>query len=593
MTTPPVPPRDEQPRSAGSWWPFRRHRDEDEARLGPAEPTGFDWIGDGPADDAPADDAPADDATGDDATGGDATARRDPTSTGGAMAPPAQVTNGPGEQDLAVETPAVVEPARRVTCPACRTEVDDGAFCEECGADLAVATTPAASPEGAPTAPSPAAPSTAPSAAAPSTAPSPVPRYEAPPGDPAHPSHPGGIAGRDHDGLLVLGGAPALVPEAAPLPHGGICTECGGTYDPDGYCENCGAKAADPRHHYAITRTPWLAGVCDRGVKHPGNEDALALRGGDAPTGQRVAIVVCDGVSSAPHSAAASAAAAEAAAEVLTTSHARGVGGVEAALIGALGRRLEAAADAAAEAVATVSRAVERADDRPGQQPDQLGGGPSCTFVAAVVEDGAGVVGSVGDSRAYWFPDDGPAVRLTEDDSWAAEQIRGGTSREEAEAGPHAHTITRWLGEDCPDHRPALTTLDLSAPGWLLVCTDGLWNYASEPAALAAVVRDRMAAVHDRTTGAAQEQDVEQPAAELAAALVEWAKAQGGHDNITVALAYLLPHGGVLAPASAPAAAAPDVPLGAPPSLPRHEGGSGERSAPSGVPSQTSPKEEE
>ena len=80
-------------------------------------------------------------------------------------------------------------------------------------------------------------------------------------------------------------------------------------------------------------------------------------------------------------------------------------------------------------------------------------GGPSCTFVAAIVEDGTGVVGSVGDSRAYWFGDDGSAVCLTVDDSWAAEQIRAGTPRAEAEAGPHAHTITRWLGTDCPDHR--------------------------------------------------------------------------------------------------------------------------------------------
>ena len=71
-------------------------------------------------------------------------------------------------------------------------------------------------------------------------------------------------------------------------------------------------------------------------------------------------------------------------------------------------------------------------------------------------------------------------------------------------------------------------------PGWLLLCSDGLWNYASEPAALAEVFRAC-------TVGVPPQRGAAQPAEELAKALVDWAKAQGGHDNITVALAYLLP----------------------------------------------------
>ncbi|MCA0436130.1 MAG: protein phosphatase 2C domain-containing protein [Austwickia sp.] len=356
-------------------------------------------------------------------------------------------------------------------------------------------------------------------------------------------------AGRDSGGMLVLGGAPsATLPGApvVPLPNGGLCAECGGTVDPDGYCENCGAKAADPRHHVEIVVEPWLAGVCDRGRKHPGNEDALAIRGGDGPAGQRAAIVVCDGVSSAPNSAAASAAAALAAVEVLTTPPPSDSAEEPEDLAATLGRRLEHAAQAASQAVAAVAAQVA-ADGPPG-------GGPSCTFVAAIVQDGAAVVGSIGDSRAYWFGDDGTALRLTEDDSWAAEQIRAGASRAEAEAGPHAHTITRWLGEDCPDHRPTLTTLQVTRPGWLLLCSDGLWNYASEPEALVEVFRAQSAAVPP-ARGAAQ------PAAELAAALVDWANAQGGHDNITVGLVYLLPTPtAAVSPTHASGAAAGDVP---------------------------------
>ena len=100
--------------------------------------------------------------------------------------------------------------------------------------------------------------------------------------------------------------------------------------------------------------------------------------------------------------------------------------------------------------------------------------------------------------------------------------------RATAESGPQAHAITRWLGIDAPDHTPRTVSVDLEAPGWLLVCSDGLWNYCSEAADLAALVADTA-----RTAGL-------EPLA-LAGALVDWANAQGGQDNITVALARVDP----------------------------------------------------
>ena len=96
--------------------------------------------------------------------------------------------------------------------------------------------------------------------------------------------------------------------------------------------------------------------------------------------------------------------------------------------------------------------------------------------------------------------------------------------RDEAENGPHAHAITRWLGLDAPDHTPRTASLELATAGWVLVCSDGLWNYCSEAADLGALVRQT-----------AQQSGVEPVA--LAGALVDWANAQGGRDNITVALA--------------------------------------------------------
>ena len=315
----------------------------------------------------------------------------------------------------------------------------------------------------------------------------------------------------------VTPSTPALDTDTEPTveinlnPVGRPCQSCGGVVGADGYCETCGIKAASARDHLKEQPAPWVAGVCDRGIRHSRNEDALAIAA-DADPGSRALLVVCDGVSSSLDSDVASLAAARAARDVLTAGHAQGLG-TESSRSSAIVARLKAAADAANEAVI---------DSTSPDSPNPA----SCTFVATVLEDGLLVAGGVGDSRAYWCPDDAEAVALTVDDSWAAELIATGLSREEAESGPHAHAITRWLGKDAPDHTPRTTTLRVSGPGWILACSDGLWNYCSEAAALADLVRRTAAGCGG------------EPQA-TASALVDWANAQGGQDNITVALARL------------------------------------------------------
>ena len=96
---------------------------------------------------------------------------------------------------------------------------------------------------------------------------------------------------------------------------------------------------------------------------------------------------------------------------------------------------------------------------------------------------------TLGDSRVYWLPDQGEALLLSTDDSMAQEQIAAGVERGIAESGMHSHVITRWLGRDAPDVRPTLAGVVATGAGWLLVCSDGLWNYASDPAAIAHLVR--------------------------------------------------------------------------------------------------------
>jgi serine/threonine protein phosphatase PrpC len=310
----------------------------------------------------------------------------------------------------------------------------------------------------------------------------------------------------------VAADATVEVPTSSPTPPPPApCRSCGGVVGDDGYCLTCGTKAAKPRDHFSEQPATWVAMTCDRGIRHHRNEDAGALAA-DAEPGSRAILVVCDGVSSSTDSDVASLAAAKAARDVLEVGRAQGLG-TDSSRVGAIVARLNAAADAANEAVI-----VNTSQDSPNPA--------SCTFVAAVLEDRLIVAGNVGDSRAYWLPDEGAAVALTVDDSWAAELIANGTPRQEAETGPHAHAITRWLGTDAPDHTPRTTSLTVEGPGWLLVCSDGLWNYCSEAADVASLVRET-AAGHDG-----------EPLA-TSSALVDWANAQGGQDNITVALARI------------------------------------------------------
>ncbi|WP_199425337.1 PP2C family protein-serine/threonine phosphatase [Actinotalea solisilvae] len=319
--------------------------------------------------------------------------------------------------------------------------------------------------------------------------------------------------------------APAAVVEAsAPTRHvragGGSgtpsapapCAECGGAIDGDGYCTQCGTKAPRPRDHMVSRPQPWVACVSDRGVRHHRNEDAGVVAA-DVEPGSWAALVVCDGVSSSQASDEASLGAVRAACDVLVRE--RGAGLAQGSALTALARaRLEAAGKAAAAAVESVTRAHH------GDSP------PSCTFVAGVVEGDRLTVGNVGDSRAYWLPDGAEPRVLTVDDSWAADQVAAGVPREVAETGPQAHAITRWLGVDAEDQVPTVTHHALDGPGWLLLCSDGLWNYCSEAPATAEQVA-RAAAAHDGDPLL------------MAEDLVRWANEQGGKDNITVALARI------------------------------------------------------
>lgn len=333
---------------------------------------------------------------------------------------------------------------------------------------------------------------------------------------------------------IRAGGAAGSAPSAPPTAAAPPCTECGGVVGEDRYCQTCGAKAPSPRDHFEQSPAPWVGGVCDRGRRHHRNEDAMALDADPTP-GQRAVLVVCDGVSTAPESDVASLAAANTARELLARQRPVGLGTAE-SRAGAVAALLVEAGHAANRAVgAGVAAGSDNA--------------PSCTFAAAVVDGDLCVYGLVGDSRVYWLPDEGEAAQLGEDDSVAAMRMAAGVGRVEAESGPGAHAITRWLGPDSPDTAARTGSLRLDVPGWVLVCSDGLWNYGSEPPVLQRLVAEQTAAGRSTPTA-------------LAGALVDWANEQGGRDNITVALARFGPPPSVpVPPADGPVAEHPSAPV--------------------------------
>lgn len=288
------------------------------------------------------------------------------------------------------------------------------------------------------------------------------------------------------------------------------CANCGGVIGADGYCENCGTKAPTERDHYTEYPASWVAACCDRGIRHPRNEDATAVAADPTPGGRAV-LVVCDGVSTSIDSDVASLAAARAARDVLVANRPEG--------LGTPASRVAATSNAIAKAAASGNAAVI---DNTAVGSENAA---SCTFAAAVVEGDLVVFGNVGDSRIYWIPDhgDGEPKELSVDDSVAQARIAMGIPREEAEHGPQAHAITKWLGRDSPDFSPRTGSLTLGSPGWVLVCSDGLWNYASEAAVIQSLVAELNPPDLNPLT--------------LAVALIDWAKGQGGKDNISVALA--------------------------------------------------------
>ncbi|MEV5682058.1 PP2C family serine/threonine-protein phosphatase [Streptomyces sp. NPDC052164] len=440
-------------------------------------------------------------------------------------------------------------------CPGCEEPLESGdLFCGACGYDLSAVPAP---PEDRPTMPIAVPVAGAPAPAAPAAPPAPPagpvpgagavdwpPASEVDSSDLPAPTHrpadlpgtdsggkplpttaadpvryddraaPDGPAGTDSSGDFALAAPDPRTAEHTSTPAAGtkLCVACrSGRVDPDGYCENCGHAQPRERDHME-QELGSVAAVSDRGLRHHRNEDSFAVSSTALPDGSpAVVAIVCDGVSSASRPDEASAAAASCANETLLESLPRGTHPQQA---------MHDAIIAASEAVNALAQEPGRAMEH---DPHRHQNAPACTLVGAIMAGGLLVIGWVGDSRVYWVPDDRtvPPARLTEDDSWAAQMVAAGLMSEaEAYADERAHAITGWLGADSYELEPHTASFKPDRPGLVVVCTDGLWNYAESAVEMAAAVPPD---AYERPLHGAQ-------------VLVGHALDGGGHDNITVAL---------------------------------------------------------
>lgn len=267
-----------------------------------------------------------------------------------------------------------------------------------------------------------------------------------------------------------------------------LCGAPEGDLDEDGYCLQCGRRCRPaPGDHVEIELSPDFAAVSDRGRHHHRNEDRCAI----AERAERKLLVICDGVSSSIDAQVASQSATDAAMQSL-----------------AEGATLAAAIAAASEAVRQLGREAGEV-------------APSTTVVAATVCERSIDVAWLGDSRAYWVSE-ANSRQLTADHSWVNEVVAAGeVSYAEAVKSPRAHGITRWLGADADaELQPGCVEFRAAGAGSLVLCTDGLWNYADELSQMAALARPESG----------------ESALETSRRLVAFANDSGGQDNVSVAI---------------------------------------------------------
>ena len=233
-----------------------------------------------------------------------------------------------------------------------------------------------------------------------------------------------------------------------------------------------------------------VTGKTDVGLKRSSNQDGFAHgRLGDA-----VWAVVCDGMGGANGGNIACEIAVKRIATVMENFDIRTLGE------GTVQRAFESA----------IASANALIFDRAAKEPALAGMGTTAVIVLAV--DKVAYVAHVGDSRCYHLQS-GKLVRVTRDHSVVQSLVESGKiTDEQAKTHAQKNIITRAIGVDRLVE-PEFDTVALQPGDRLLLCSDGLTNFAEESAIAALLTQPETDAVP--------------------AALIEAANRGGGGDNIT------------------------------------------------------------
>ncbi|MBK7447936.1 MAG: serine/threonine-protein phosphatase [Anaerolineales bacterium] len=106
--------------------------------------------------------------------------------------------------------------------------------------------------------------------------------------------------------------------------------------------------------------------------------------------------------------------------------------------------------------------------------------GSGTTITAALVLGQQVTIGHVGDSRAYAIYPDGRMDPLTRDHSLVKRlEELGHLSKDEVDTFPHRNVLIRALGQG-EILEADIFTVPFPTPGYLMICSDGLWGVVNE-----------------------------------------------------------------------------------------------------------------
>jgi len=143
--------------------------------------------------------------------------------------------------------------------------------------------------------------------------------------------------------------------------------------------------------------------------------------------------------------------------------------------------------------------------------------GGGTTITSALILGEQVTIGHVGDSRLYYIYPDGRMDVMTNDHSLVKRLLDlGQINEDEAKNHPNKNVLYRALGQSEP-FRPDIQTTPIPRPGYILICSDGLWGSVNDEEMFRIITSNETPSFACRQ-------------------LVDAANEAGGPDNISVVL---------------------------------------------------------